>query len=117
VYKGAPSLKLNKLSKEATAAAIVGTAAVITLLSVLFWLPFVYAKVIKNDYSGFPFFSLAKDCRLKCVAAIRWYHFFFGPLLWFREPPADAGMEGAQSAVPDYRVIKDGPQQESEYHP
>jgi sodium-dependent phosphate transporter len=52
VYKGAPSLKLDKLSEAVTAAAIVGTAAVVTLLSILFWLPFVYAKVMKNDYSG-----------------------------------------------------------------
>ncbi|PVG01655.1 sodium:inorganic phosphate symporter [Serendipita vermifera] len=99
VYKGAPSLKLDKLSDAATAAAIVGTAAVATLLSILFWLPYVHAKVVKNDYT------------------IRWYHFFFGPLLWFRDPPADAGEIGAQSAVPDYRVVKDGQQQDTTHAP
>jgi sodium-dependent phosphate transporter len=39
IYKGAPSLGLNKLSKATTAAGIVGTAAVVAALSVLFWIP------------------------------------------------------------------------------
>jgi sodium-dependent phosphate transporter len=52
VYKGAPNLKLDKLSEGVTAAAIVGTGAVVSLLSVIFWLPFVYSRVIKKDYSA-----------------------------------------------------------------
>lgn len=51
VYKGAPSLNLDELSKAGTAAAIVGTAAVVMILSILFWLPFVYVKVVRKDYS------------------------------------------------------------------
>lgn len=51
IYKGAPSLGLNKLSEGSTAAAIVGTASVVCLLSVIFWLPYVYAKSIRKDYS------------------------------------------------------------------
>lgn len=35
-------------------------ASVVTLLSILFWLPFVRARVVKGDYT------------------IRWYHFFMG---------------------------------------
>ncbi|KAG8731374.1 Na+/Pi symporter [Ceratobasidium sp. 428] len=62
-------------------AAILGTASVVALLSILFWLPFVRARVVKGDYT------------------IRWYHFFLGPLLWNREPPADAI---TADAVPDY---------------
>lgn len=89
VYKGAPSLHLDKLSDASTAAAIVGTAAVVALLSIIFWLPYVRAKVLKKDYT------------------IRWYHFFMGPLIWNRQPPADAGTETAAAHVHDYRVVRD----------
>lgn len=51
VYKGAPQLKLNKLPQTTIALAIVLTGVVIAFLSVIFWLPFVYSKVIKKDYS------------------------------------------------------------------
>ncbi|ESK89691.1 sodium:inorganic phosphate symporter [Moniliophthora roreri MCA 2997] len=89
IYKGSPSLGIDKEGPETLAAAIVGTGAVIGLLSVVFWAPFVYAKVVKKDYT------------------VRWYHFFIGPLLWKREPPADAGTIGAHSAIPDYRIRKE----------
>ncbi|KZV95716.1 putative Sodium:inorganic phosphate symporter [Exidia glandulosa HHB12029] len=89
VYKGAPSLHLDKLSDGSTVAAIVGTAAVVSLLSLIFWMPYVRAKVVKKDYT------------------IRWYHFFMGPLLWNREPPADAGTATAAAHVPDYRVVRE----------
>lgn len=52
VYKGAPQLKLNKLPQTTIALAIVLTGVVIAFLSVIFWLPFVYSKVIKKDYSN-----------------------------------------------------------------
>lgn len=67
------------------AAAIVGTAAVVMALSILFWLPFVYCKVVRKDYT------------------IRFYHFFLGPALWWRQAPADAGQI---QYVPDYRIRK-----------
>lgn len=67
VYKGAPNLGLAKLPDTTIAAAIVGTGAVIAALSLIFWLPYVYCKVVRNDYN------------------IRWYHFFMGPLLWKRQ--------------------------------
>ena len=41
VYKGAPSLGLKNLGSAGTAAAVVGSAAVVALLSILFWVPFV----------------------------------------------------------------------------
>lgn len=84
VYKGAPQLKLNKLPQTTIALAIVLTGVVIAFLSVIFWLPFVYSKVIKKDYT------------------LRWYHFFYGPLLWRRAAPPPPP-EGARH-VPDYRV-------------
>lgn len=85
MYKGAPELKLDKLSEGTIAAAIVGTGAVIAVLAALFWLPFVRAKVIKRDYT------------------IRWYHFFYGPLLWSRPAP-EVALDAAISSVPDYRT-------------
>nr|XP_019046575.1 solute carrier family 20 (sodium-dependent phosphate transporter) [Kwoniella bestiolae CBS 10118]OCF25505.1 solute carrier family 20 (sodium-dependent phosphate transporter) [Kwoniella bestiolae CBS 10118] len=86
VYKGAPSLKLDKLSKTTIALAIVLTGLVVAILSILFWLPYVHAKVVKKDYT------------------IRWYHFFYGPLLWKRPAPTES-LEHAHQHVPDYRVL------------
>ncbi|KAK0223966.1 sodium:inorganic phosphate symporter [Armillaria fumosa] len=86
IWKGSPTLKLKDLPNNITAAAIVGTSAVVTVLSLLFWLPFVYVKTVRNDYT------------------VRFYHFFLGPLLWWRQPPADALVTDI-SAVPDYHVI------------
>ncbi|KAH6913664.1 sodium:inorganic phosphate symporter [Coprinopsis sp. MPI-PUGE-AT-0042] len=84
VYKGSPSLGLKDKLKGATLAGpVVGAGAIVALLSIIFWLPFVHAKVIKKDYT------------------LRWYHFFLGPLLWRRQAPADAG---SVDAVPDYRI-------------
>ncbi|BGP57125.1 hypothetical protein JCM8202v2_004765 [Rhodotorula sphaerocarpa] len=87
IFKGAPSLGLKKLSHATTAAAVVGTGAVVALLSVLFWVPFVYCKVARKDYT------------------LRFYHFFLGPALWYRQPPADAADRAAN--VPDYRLRAD----------
>lgn len=88
IYKGAPSLGLNKKSETTTALGIVLTGLVIAILSALFWIPYVYSKVIKKDYT------------------LRWYHFFMGPLLWKRQAPADA-LDGGHQFVPDYRVVQD----------
>ncbi|KAK1927683.1 phosphate transporter [Papiliotrema laurentii] len=83
VYKGSPELKLDKLPGTTIALAIVLTSLVISILSMIFWLPYVYVKVVRKDHT------------------IRWYHFFYGPLLWKR--PAPEVDENAQF-VPDYRV-------------
>lgn len=45
------------------------------------------------------------DLTLTRFTAIRWYHFFYGPLLWKRPAPADA--ETVNSHVQDYRIRKD----------
>ncbi|KAG6908371.1 hypothetical protein DXG01_004869 [Tephrocybe rancida] len=88
IYKGAPSLGLTKLPKSTTAIAIVGSSLVIAALSIIFWLPYVYCKVVRKDYT------------------LRFYHFFLGPLLWWRAAPADASELKADAAVPDYRIIQ-----------
>lgn len=51
VYKGSPTLNLDELPPNVMAGAIVGSASVIAALSVVFWLPFVYCKTVRNDYS------------------------------------------------------------------
>ena len=51
VYKGAPQLNLAKLPQTTIAVAIVLTGVVIALLAALFWLPYVYAKVVRKDHS------------------------------------------------------------------
>ncbi|CBQ73875.1 probable PHO89-Na+/phosphate co-transporter [Sporisorium reilianum SRZ2] len=84
IVKGSPSLNLDELPAGTTVAAVLGTASVVALLSVLFWLPYVHDKVVKGDYT------------------VKWYHFFMGPMLWFRPAPQDAIT--ADSAVPDYRL-------------
>lgn len=53
IYKGAPQLGLSKMSDGKTAAAIILTGVVIAILAIVFWMPFVHAKVIKKDYSVF----------------------------------------------------------------
>jgi sodium-dependent phosphate transporter len=90
VYKGSPSLNLDELPQVTVALAIVLTALVVAILSIVFWLPYVYCKVVRKDYT------------------LRFYHFFYGPLLWKRQPPADAANIVA-GHVPDYRVVgRDG---------
>jgi len=84
VYKGAPSLNLDELSEVTVALAIVLTGLGVAVFSVIFWLPYVYCKVIRKDYT------------------LRWYHFFLGPMLWSRQTPADAF--DRITNVPDYRV-------------
>ena len=54
MYKGAPNLHLNKLSGQTQALAISMTALVVAVLSLLFWLPYVYCKVVRKDYSELP---------------------------------------------------------------
>mgnify|MGYP002477612955 CR=1 FL=1 len=124
VFKGSPSLGLDELPQNELAAAIVGTASVVMALAVLFWVPYVYCKVARKDYSASPLLSLPParslgssgrrsglfsstfaDSPLPRRAALRWYHFFFGPALWFRQPPADAA--GLAANVADYRVRAD----------
>ncbi|KAM0792852.1 hypothetical protein ACM66B_002616 [Microbotryomycetes sp. NB124-2] len=86
IYKGSPSLNLDEMPSNEMAGVIVGTGAVVALLSALFWVPFVYCKVVRMDYT------------------LKWYHFFMGPALWWRKAPEDAGKF---QYVADYRIRKD----------
>ncbi|WWC63629.1 uncharacterized protein I303_106234 [Kwoniella dejecticola CBS 10117] len=85
VYKGSPSLGLAKKPKTYIVAVTMGTGAGVCLLSALFFVPYVHAKVIKKDYT------------------LRWYHVFLGPLLFKRPAPVDAD----KAAVPNYNVVQE----------
>ncbi|RAL13926.1 inorganic phosphate transporter [Aspergillus homomorphus CBS 101889] len=85
VYKGSPSLGLSKKPGWYIAAVTMGTGGGVAVLSALFFLPFVHARVIKKD------------------PGVKWWMFIYGPLLLKRPAPAHA--EAAK--VPDYAVIQE----------
>ncbi|KAJ5123220.1 hypothetical protein N7448_009317 [Penicillium atrosanguineum] len=85
VYKGSPNLGLSKKPAWYIAAVTLGTGGGVFLLSALFFLPFVHARVIKKDYT------------------VKWWMVIYGPLLWKRPAPAD----GETAKVPNYAVVQD----------
>ncbi|RYP44538.1 hypothetical protein DL768_009009 [Monosporascus sp. mg162] len=87
VYKGSPNLGLNKKPGWFIAAVTMGTGCGVSVLSAIFFVPFLYARIIKKDYT------------------VKWYMFIMGPLLFKREAPADA--DHVQTTVPDYAVVQD----------
>ncbi|EEA21304.1 hypothetical protein TMatcc_009293 [Talaromyces marneffei ATCC 18224] len=85
VYKGSPSLGLSKKPGWYIAAVTMGTGGGVCLLSAIFFLPWLHAKVIKKD------------------PTIKWWMFIFGPLLFKRPAPA----EEHEANVPNYAVVQD----------
>lgn len=86
VYKGSPNLGLDKKPAWYIASVTLGVGFGLFILSGLFFLPYVHAKVIKKDYT------------------LKIWDVFQGPLLFKRPAPADA----AQAKVPNYNVIQHG---------
>ncbi|KAG5984840.1 hypothetical protein E4U55_003058 [Claviceps digitariae] len=84
VYKGSPRLGLDKKPAWYIASVTLGVGFGLAILSALFFVPFVYAKVLKKDYT----------VTLKDVIQ--------GPLLFKRQPPADA----VNAKVPNYAVVQ-----------
>jgi sodium-dependent phosphate transporter len=80
IWKGASS-KLNKLSEAEIIGAILGTGAGVGLLVVVFFCPFLYRKVVKEDWE------------------LKTYHIPLGPLLLRRPDPAPRpeGVESIQN--------------------
>ncbi|KAF4628629.1 hypothetical protein G7Y89_g9525 [Cudoniella acicularis] len=86
VYKGSPSLGLNKKPAWYIAAVTLGTGGGVAVLAALFFVPFVHAKVVKKDYT------------------VKWWMFLQGPLLFKRQAPDDAG---AVNVIPNYAVVQE----------
>ncbi|KAJ5690488.1 hypothetical protein N7462_004880 [Penicillium macrosclerotiorum] len=92
VYKGSPNLGLSKKPAWYIVAVTLGCGFGVCLLSILFFVPFVHAKVIKKDHT------------------LKWWMIFMGPLLFNRPTPTDA----AETAkVPNYAVIQDDEEYEA----
>ncbi|KAB8210118.1 Phosphate transporter family protein [Aspergillus parasiticus SU-1] len=85
VYKGSPSLGLSKKPGWYIAAVTLGCGGGVALLSAIFFVPFVHARVIKKDQD------------------VKWWMFIMGPLLLQRASPN----VGEQAKVPDYAVVQD----------
>ncbi|KAL4869250.1 hypothetical protein BDV12DRAFT_168163 [Aspergillus spectabilis] len=85
VYKGSPNLGLSKKPAGWVAGVTLGTGGAVCLLSVLFFVPFAHARVIKKDHT------------------LKWWSFVYGPLLFSR--PTPAGSEVAN--VPNYAVMQE----------
>lgn len=85
VYKGSPNLGLGKKPSWYVASVTMGTGGGVALLAAVFFVPFVYAKVIKKDYT------------------VKWWMFIQGPLLFSRPAPADAEVAN----VPNYAVVQE----------
>ncbi|KAG6024879.1 hypothetical protein E4U41_001663 [Claviceps citrina] len=91
VYKGSPRLGLDKRPAWFIAAVTLGVGFGLFVLSALFFVPYVHAKVMKKDYT----------------VALR--HVVLGPLLFKRQPPADA----VDAKVPNYAVCQHGDDHDS----
>jgi sodium-dependent phosphate transporter len=85
VYKGSPKLGLNKKPSWYVASVVMGTGCGLAILAGLFFVPYVYVKVIKRDQT------------------LRWYHLFQGPLLFKRAVPEG----GATADIPNYAVVQE----------
>ena len=84
VYKGSPRLGLNKKPDWYVASVTMGCGCGVAVLSAIFFVPFLYARVLKKDYT------------------VRWYDVIKGPALLFRQPPDDAEF----AKVPNYAVVQ-----------
>jgi sodium-dependent phosphate transporter len=85
VYKGSPNLGLSKKAPWYIAAVTVGTGGGVCILSAIFFVPWLHARIIKKDSS------------------VKWYHVIQGPLLFNRPIPTDSEV----AKVPNYAVIQD----------
>lgn len=80
VWKGGASR--IKLTDAETVGVILGVAAGVALLVAIFLVPWLYRKLIKNDWE------------------LKWYHVFMGPLLLRRPASVDDGVD--HSDIQDY---------------
>jgi sodium-dependent phosphate transporter len=83
VYKGSPNLGLNKKPSWYIAAVTLGVGAGLCILSAIFFVPYVYSKVLKRDQS------------------VRGWQFIMGPALLKRPV-----QEGDRAKIPNYAVVQ-----------
>ncbi|CAA9965986.1 sodium/phosphate symporter [Pyrenophora teres f. maculata] len=93
VYKGSPKLGLNKKPAWWVATVTLSCGFGLAFLSLLFFVPYLHAKVVKRDPN------------------VRWYHVIQGPLL-FRRPAQD---NADAAVVPDYAVIQEDDEMKPEH--
>ncbi|KAI9774163.1 MAG: hypothetical protein M1840_005256 [Geoglossum simile] len=91
VYKGSPRLGLSKKPAWYVAGVTMGTGGGVAIMSAIFFVPFVYARVIKKDHS------------------VKWWMFILGPLLFKRPAPAEA----ERANVPNYAVVQEDDEEQS----
>lgn len=84
VYKGSPNLGLSKKPGWYIAAVTMGTGGGVAILSAIFFVPFLHARIIKRDSS------------------VRWWMVIQGPLLFNRPAPVDSD----RAVVPNYAVVQ-----------
>ncbi|KAL0635297.1 Na+/Pi symporter [Maublancomyces gigas] len=84
VWKGAASLNLSGWNTGKVVGTILGVAFGVMAITVTFFLPYVYRKLVKNDWS------------------LRWYHIFMGPLLLRRGPVEESHGTSHTQIVQDY---------------
>ncbi|KAK2608565.1 hypothetical protein QQS21_002912 [Conoideocrella luteorostrata] len=84
VYKGSPNLGLNKKPGWYIAAVTMGCGCGVAVLSAIFFVPFVHAKVIKKD------------------PTVKWWMFIYGPAL-LKRPVIE---QAERANVPDYAVVQ-----------
>ncbi|KAK2733699.1 hypothetical protein FQN57_001979 [Myotisia sp. PD_48] len=90
VYKGSPNLGLKNKAPWYIAAVTMSTGGGVAILSAIFFVPYVYSKVIQKDHS------------------VKWWMFVLGPLLLSRPAPPDA----ERANVPNYAVVQDDEEDE-----
>jgi sodium-dependent phosphate transporter len=83
VYKGSPKLGLNKKPSWYVASVVMGVGGGLCLLSALFFVPYVYVKVVKRDQS------------------VKWWMFIMGPALLYRQVD-----QAERANVPNYAVVQ-----------
>lgn len=94
VYKGSPNLGLSKKPTWYIVAVTLGCGFGVCLLSIIFFVPFVKARILNRDHS------------------VKWWMFIMGPLLLTRPVPTD----GETAKVPNYAVVQDDEDYETSTH-
>lgn len=96
VYKGSPNYGLDEKPGWWITAVSLGTGGGVSVLSAIFFLPFVHARVIKKDNS------------------VKGWMMIMGPLLFARAAPTESENETAK--VPNYAVMQDDDTDEVSTH-